>query len=327
MNIRSVKLSLIGALLLCIPLSIRSQSTSQAASPQQQPSLPQQQQQQQQQAVYVCPMHPEVKSNSAGSCPKCGMNLKLLSSAQASASQPRYGSKYFPNFELITQDGKTVRFYDDLLKDKLVAIDLIYTTCKYNCPVETALLAQVQKMLGDQVGKDIFFYSISIDPKHDTPEVLKAYAEKFKVGPGWTFLTGKEAEIELINNRQDRRVEALKGTAESKTLEINKGQYLFTTRCAVCHTIGHGDKVGPDLLGVTRAREREWLKRYIAVPDKMLAEQDPIAVGLFKKYKELRMPNMGLHEVDVATLIEDIEEQTKAQRGAESPEKKVGAPK
>src|ERR1044072_5999317 len=379
MNIRSVKLSLIGALLLCIPLSIRSQSTSQAASPQQQPSLPQQQQQQQQQAVYVCPMHPEVKSNSAGSCPKCGMNLKLLSSAQASASQPRYGSKYFPNFELITQDGKTVRFYDDLLKDKLVAIDLIYTTCKYNCPVETALLAQVQKMLGDQVGKDIFFYSISIDPKHDTPEVLKAYAEKFKVGPGCTFLTGKEDEIELISkklglysspdpanadghtptllignvaagqwmrlsaldntkflarklselidNRQDRRVEALKGTAESKTLEINKGQYLFTTRCAVCHTIGHGDKVGPDLLGVTRAREREWLKRYIAVPDKMLAEQDPIAVGLFKKYKELRMPNMGLHEVDVATLIEDIEEQTKAQRGAESPEKKVGAPK
>lgn len=382
MNIRSVKVFLIGALLLCIPLSIHSQSTSQAPSPLLQPSSPQlqqQQQQQQQQAVYVCPMHPEVKSNSAGSCPKCGMNLKLLSSAQASASQPRYSPKYFPNFELTTQDGKTVRFYDDLLKDKLVAIDLIYTTCKYNCPVETALLAQVQKMLGDQVGKDIFFYSISIDPKHDTPEVLKAYAEKFKVGPGWTFLTGKEDEIELISkklglysspdpanadghtptllignvaagqwmrlsaldntkflarklselidNRQDRRVEAMKGTAESKTLEINKGQYLFTTRCAVCHTIGHGDKVGPDLLGVTQARERGWLKRYIAVPDKMLAEQDPIAVGLFKKYKELRMPNMGLHEVDVATLIEYIEEQTRAQRGAESGEKKVGAPK
>ena len=84
-------------------------------------------------------MHPEVKSKSAGSCPKCGMNLKLQSASQASASQTRYGAKYFPNFELTTQDGKTVRFYDDLLKDKLVAIDLIYTTCKYNCPVETAL--------------------------------------------------------------------------------------------------------------------------------------------------------------------------------------------
>ena len=365
MNGRSIKLFLIGALMLSIPLSIRPQSATTSAA------------QQQQDVTYVCPMHPEVKSKTAGSCPKCGMNLKQLSNSQASATQTRYGGNYFPNFTLTTQDGKQVRFYDDLLKDKIVAIDLIYTTCKYNCPVETALLAQVQKTLGDQVGKDIYFYSISIDPKHDTPEVLKAYAEKFHIGPGWLFLTGKEDEIEtiskklglysapdpanadghtptllignvaagewmrlsaldnmkflarklseLIDNRQRPKSSELAGTAQAATLNIDKGQYLFSTRCAVCHTIGKGDKVGPDLLGVTSRRERAWLRRYIAVPDKMLAENDPTAVALFKQYKEVRMPNEGLHDVDVATLVDYIEAQTTALRAADSAGKKGAA--
>lgn len=58
-------------------------------------------------------------------------------------------------------------------------------------PLETARLRQVQKLLGDRVGKDIFFYSISIDPYNDTPTTLKRYAEKFGIGPGWTLLTGR----------------------------------------------------------------------------------------------------------------------------------------
>ncbi len=94
-----------------------------------------------------------------------------------------------------------MRFYDDLLKGKIVAIDLIYTTCKYACPLETARLAQVQTLLGDRMGRDVFFYSITIDPDHDTPPVLKEYAEKFHAGPGWLFLTGKAADIELISRK------------------------------------------------------------------------------------------------------------------------------
>src|SRR5207302_236563 len=62
----------------------------------------------------------------------------------------------------------------------------------------TARLVQVQRLLGDRIGKDLFLYSISIDPKRDTPEVLKAYAEKFGVGPGWLFLTGKEGDVKLV---------------------------------------------------------------------------------------------------------------------------------
>jgi len=109
-----------------------------------------------------------------------------------------WGADYFPNVPLITQDGKVVRFYDDLLKGKSVAINLIYTTCSASCPLETAKLTQVQRILGDRVGKDVFFYSISIDPKHDTPEVLKAYMQKYHIGPGWLFLTGREEDITLV---------------------------------------------------------------------------------------------------------------------------------
>src|SRR5713101_8920088 len=75
-----------------------------------------------------------------------------------------WGADYFPNVQVTTQDGATVRFYDDLLKGKSVAINLIYTSCKDECPLETARLVQVQRLLGDRVGKDVFFYSISIDP-------------------------------------------------------------------------------------------------------------------------------------------------------------------
>ena len=121
----------------------------------------------------------------------------LSSAHRAFASNP-WGADYFPNVPLTTHDGTSVRFYDDLLKGKAVAINLIYTSCKDECPLETARLVQVQRLLGDRVGKDIFFYSLSIDPKRDTPKVLKAYAERFGVGPGWLFLTGNEADIKLI---------------------------------------------------------------------------------------------------------------------------------
>src|SRR5690349_19135170 len=122
-------------------------------------------------------------------------------SAPAGAQHARWGADYFPNVTLTTHEGKTVRFYDDLIKGKLVAIDLIYTTCTYACPLETARLAQVQRVLGDRVGREVFFYSISIDPEHDTPQVLKDYAAQYHAGPGWLFLTGKREDIDLISRK------------------------------------------------------------------------------------------------------------------------------
>ena len=347
-------LVLLGALMCGVPSVVSSQSAAGGASVQEG------------ELQYSCPMHPEVKSKTAGTCPKCGMTLKQESRPRASGAVAgtRWGADYFPNVELTTQDGKTVRFYDDLLKDKVVAIDLIYTHCLDNCPLETARMVQVQKLLGDRVGKDIFFYSISIDPKRDTPEVLKAYAQKFHAGPGWLFLTGKEADIELISKKlglysypdpsdrdghtptllignvatgqwmrnsaldntrflalkigevldgwKNRPAEAARSYAEAPKLAFSKGQYLFSTRCAACHTVGRGDSLGPDLAGVTGARDPAWLLRFITVPDQMLAERDPLATALFKKYNEVQMPNLRLTESDAAILIDYIKTLTDA---------------
>ena len=112
-----------------------------------------------------------------------------------------WGASYFPDAPLITHQGKTVRFFTDLVKGKVVVINFIYTSCPDECALETARLAEVQKILGDRVGKDVFMYSISIDPTNDTPKILKEYADKFEAGPGWLFLTGKDADITQLRQK------------------------------------------------------------------------------------------------------------------------------
>ena len=92
----------------------------------------------------------------------------------------------------------------------------------------------------------------------------------------------------------------------------SSGQYLFTTRCATCHTIGRGDKIGPDLAGITGVRDRGWLTRYIAAPDTMRHEGDPIARALFAKYKTVRMPNLSLTDAEAADVVAYVDAQTAA---------------
>ncbi|WP_162560040.1 SCO family protein [Methylotetracoccus oryzae] len=112
-----------------------------------------------------------------------------------------WGANYFPNVELVDQDGHTVRFYDDLIKDKVFAINFIYTRCTASCPIETAALRKVAKALGERMGRDIFFYTISIDGNRDNPQVLKEYASRFNTGPGWTFLTGRKEDVTRIREK------------------------------------------------------------------------------------------------------------------------------
>src|SRR5436309_5593706 len=76
--------------------------------------------------------------------------------------------RHFPNVELINQDGKKVRFYDDLLKDRKVVINFMFTKCEKACPIITSHLVRVQKILHDRIGYDIFIYSISLSPEEDT---------------------------------------------------------------------------------------------------------------------------------------------------------------
>lgn len=121
--------------------------------------------------------------------------------AWAAPSASVWGSHYFPNVELIDQDGEKLRVYDDLLKDKVFAISFIYSRCTQSCPMETAALRSLQKALGDSAGKDVMLYSISIDGDRDNPAELKQYAAKFHAGPGWRFLTGRPEDVTLLRQK------------------------------------------------------------------------------------------------------------------------------
>lgn len=108
-----------------------------------------------------------------------------------------------PNVPLITHTGEKVRFYDDLIRDKIVLFNFFLVACSDGvCPTAAANLRKVQDLLGDRMGTEVFFYSISLRPQDDTPEVLREYAALFDVRPGWLFLTGETADIELLRRRQ-----------------------------------------------------------------------------------------------------------------------------
>ena len=163
-------------------------------------------QQQKASVVYTCPMHPDVKSKKRGKCPKCKMDLvKETTSAVGPAAQTSENvvaesskSLNIPDVEVLDQDGNVRHFYSDLIKGKTVAVNFIFTNCTTICPPLGATFARVQRELGEKVGKDVYFISVSVDPLTDTPERLKAWGAKFKAGPGWTFVTGNKEEIDRL---------------------------------------------------------------------------------------------------------------------------------
>ncbi len=106
---------------------------------------------------------------------------------------------YFTDLALLNQEGKRVRFYTDVLKDRVVMLSFIYTTCKDACPLLMHKLTQVKDGLGEIFGKQVFFVSMSVDPARDTPKALAKYAKQQKAEhPGWVFLTGDKQNIDTI---------------------------------------------------------------------------------------------------------------------------------
>lgn len=106
---------------------------------------------------------------------------------------------YFTDLPLLNQEGKRVRFYTDVLKDRVVLISFIYSTCTDACPLIMHKLSEIKGRLGDKFGKQVFFVSLSVDPERDTPEVLAQYAKQQKADhPGWIFLTGEKKNVDTI---------------------------------------------------------------------------------------------------------------------------------
>jgi protein SCO1 len=278
--------------------------------------------------------------------------LPLLALSAHPVQATRWGKNYFPDATVVTQDGKTLRFYDDLIKDKLFVISFIYTSCRDICPLATSRLAELQEKLGDSMGRDVHFYSISIDPETDTPSRLKQYADTFGAGPGWLFLTGSPGDIQAIRHKlgdrskvlSEHRNEILLGNGATGEwaknnllgdldslaiavrgmdpnwrphagavstgpkalpfdLSAQPGRALYTRLCAGCHTVGKGDRVGPDLAGVIGRRDSAWLTSFISNPEKMRTQGDPIAIALAAKYPNVRMPALGISKADAADLL------------------------
>jgi protein SCO1/2 len=103
-----------------------------------------------------------------------------------------------PDAEVFNQDGKRIRFYSDLIKDKVVIVSFVFTSCAFVCPMQGESLSKLQAMLGERLGKEVYLVSVSTDPEGDTPERLKIWGLQFRARPGWTLVTGKKSEIDKV---------------------------------------------------------------------------------------------------------------------------------
>ena len=136
--------------------------------------------------------------------------VPLLTRAQAIESQSKFKQvpsrerirqRYFPNLVLTSHEGRNLKFYDDLVKDKIVVFNMFYAKCEGICSPITRNLVRLQQVLGNRVGRDIFMYSFTLKPKEDNVMALKHYAEMHKVKPGWLFLTGSVDDMETLRRK------------------------------------------------------------------------------------------------------------------------------
>ena len=135
--------------------------------------------------------------------------LLSLPATAAPSDRVEKQRRYFGNPALVTQDGREVRLFDDILLDRVVLIDFVFTRCTGACPLLTQKLVEVRRELGAAFGSGVRFVSVSVDPLHDGPAQLRAFAEKHGAAvPGWTFLTGNKAAVDGVVKKLGQYVEA-----------------------------------------------------------------------------------------------------------------------
>jgi protein SCO1 len=105
-----------------------------------------------------------------------------------------------PNHVVVTHEGSRALFYDDLIAGRTVVLHCmsIATEPTYRT-VES--LARMQRLLAGRLGRDLFFYSLTVDPGRDTPRALREFAARHGAGPGWLFLTGESAALLDLRQR------------------------------------------------------------------------------------------------------------------------------
>jgi protein SCO1 len=103
-----------------------------------------------------------------------------------------------PDVTVVNQAGEKVRFNSDVIENRVAVVTSFFTSCTAFCPLTEERLSRLAKELGDRMGKDVVFVSVSVDPKRDTPQKMKAWGEKFHIGQGWTLVSGKKEDIETL---------------------------------------------------------------------------------------------------------------------------------
>ena len=142
-------------------------------------------------AAWLWPLSPQAPA---------GQNAAAAVESEKYKAQDEKNRQFFTDLKVITQEGEELRFYSDLLKDKLVVISFFYTNCPTAQPVLVTFF-KLQKRLEERLGREILLLTLSVDPEKDTPEVVREYARKFNPKKGWLFLTGSESNMEVINRK------------------------------------------------------------------------------------------------------------------------------
>lgn len=115
--------------------------------------------------------------------------------AAPAASRPEDVSVRLPDVQLRDQHGRALSLAEDVIGDRIVVMDFVYTSCTTVCPVASAIMSQVEDTLGERVGRDVALVSISVDPARDTPARLREYASRLGAGEGWSWLTGSAPAV------------------------------------------------------------------------------------------------------------------------------------
>ncbi len=190
-----------------------------------------------------------------GTAAAAGETGKTFAPITQEEARKRIQEQHLPNIPMITHEGKRVMFYDDLVKDKVVTLNFFFANCDELCPLVTANLVKVQKLLGDQVGRDIHMYSFTLKPEEDSVDVIRNYRKKFGVGPGWTFLTAKPDDMEKLRR-------AVGFTYPDPAIDKDKTQHIGNIRYgneplmywAACPGMAHAQFVAESLEWIIHPR-------------------------------------------------------------------------
>lgn len=145
--------------------------------------------------------------------------IVALAALACRAPEPLPVLSELPEFSLVERSGAALD--KATLAGRPAIVDFIFTRCPASCPRLTARMKELEKRLPGS--SRVRLLSISVDPEHDRPEVLRRYAEGWQAGPRWLFATGERAAIfELIRKGFLLAVEATPEDTTSPILHSNR---------------------------------------------------------------------------------------------------------